>query len=430
MRICVYGLWHLGSVTAACVAEHFDTVGCDPDSNVVQRLAEGDPPLFEPGLAELVAKGLRSGRLRFSTDVAEAVGHADVIWVTFDTPVNSDDVADVPYVERQVESIFPHLRDGSTLLISSQIPVGCTRKLQHVYQSHYPSRTVTFACSPENLRLGKALIVFQQPERIVVGTSEERSRETLHTLLSPFSSNIEWMGIESAEMTKHALNAFMATSVCFANEIASICEQVGADAKEVERGLKTDSRIGPGAYLSPGSAFAGGTLARDVSFLHDIGKAKGLMLPLVASIRPSNEHHKQWHRRKLHEALGSVSNKTIAVLGLTYKPGTDTLRRSSSLELASWLTENGATVNGYDPAIVKLPSDVDCDLRVCASVDAALNGSDAAVIATAWPEFRQITADQLVSNMRNAIVLDSARVLGSVVSRDERVRYMAVGAGK
>jgi UDPglucose 6-dehydrogenase len=430
MRVCVFGLWHLGSVTAACVAEHFDTVGCDPDSALVSRLAKGEPPLCEPGLEELIQAGLRSGRLRFVSDPASAVSDSDVVWITFDTPVDENDVADVGFVESQIASLFPYLADGTLVLISSQVPVGFTAKMEAAFLSGYPGRNVRFACAPENLRLGKALDAFRHPERIVIGVREGTERQRLAELLSPFCQNLEWMAVESAEMTKHALNAYMAISVCFANEIAAICERVGADAKQVERGLKSDPRIGVGAYLSPGSAFAGGTLARDVTFLDKVADQQGVAHPLLAAIRPSNDNHKGWHQRKLREMMGAVSNKKVALLGLTYKPGTNTLRRSSSLELCLWLEQQGAVVQAYDPAISELPLELAARIHLCHTVDDALDQTDAAVIATPWPEFRQISADQVISRMRAPIVLDPARFLSDSVGEDIRVRYAGVGKGK
>ena len=259
MKVCVLGLWHLGTVTAACLAAGGHQVsGLDFDQAVVANLKNGQPPLFEPGLEELVKQGLESGRLDFSSSAAEAVREARVIWVTYDTPVDDDDNADVEYVVERVARLFPYLEAGQAVLISSQLPVGTSKQLEALFAAARPGVAVSFSYSPENLRLGKAISVFSQPDRVVIGVRAEESRKRFAELLAPFTTHIEWMSVESAEMTKHALNAFLATSVTFINEIAAICEQVGADAKEVERGLKSESRIGPKAYLGPGGAFAGG----------------------------------------------------------------------------------------------------------------------------------------------------------------------------
>lgn len=429
MNVCVYGLWHLGSVTAACVAEHFPTVGLDPDAAVVAALREGRPPIFEPGLAELVRQGLDAGRLQFSSDLA-SVAAADVVWVAFDTPVNQDDEADVELVVRRVEALFPHLANGAVVLVSSQVPVGTTARLEKSFAAVAGGRRVEFACSPENLRLGKALDVFRKPDRIVVGARSEAARARIGELLAPIGRPIQWMRVESAEMTKHAINAFLATSVVFINEIAAACEATGADAKEVERGLKSEARIGPGAYLGPGGAFAGGTLARDVAFLLAMGARLGFEIPLLAGVKQSNDVHRLWARRRLGALLGALRGKTIAVLGLTYKPNTDTLRRSESVALCRWLLEQGAMVRAHDPAIS--PSNRTAELPeavvLCASVDEAIDGASAIVIATEWPAFRELGAERIAARAPRAIVLDANRFLAAALAGDTRVRYLAVGA--
>src|SRR5690606_23000227 len=221
-----------------------------------------------------------------------------------------------------------------------------------------------FAALPENLRLGKAIDVFNNPDRVIAGTRTEQDRERVRLLLSPITSRIEWMSVESAEMTKHAINAFLATSVAFINEIATLCEDAGADAKEVERGLMTESRIGPRAYLSPGAAFAGGTLARDIAFLTDLGQRQQSPTALMAAVRVSNELHKGWARRKLKALFGELEGLTVGVWGLTYKVGTDTLRRSSAVELCLWLRAQGAQVIGHDPVVKSLPNELRATLEL------------------------------------------------------------------
>jgi UDPglucose 6-dehydrogenase len=430
MKICVFGLWHLGSVTAACVAEHFPTIGLDPDEATVARLRSGEPPIAEPGLAELIRKGISAKQLTFTCDPREAVAECDVIWVTFDTPVNEDDEADVEYVERQIASVFPYLREHSVVLISSQMPAGSTARIEAEYRSKFPGRDVGFAYSPENLRLGKALDVFRQSGRIVAGVRRPEDQAVLEPLLTRFCGNVMWVSVESAEMTKHALNAFLATSVTFINEIAALCEEVGADAKEVERGLKSEERIGPKAYLGPGGPFAGGTLARDVAFLTKIGSRVRIPTPLLASIRTSNDLHKNWVRRRLEAALGSLAEKTVAVLGLTYKPGTNTLRRSSAVELCVWLAGQGARVRAYDPAVRELPANLGAEIRLCGTAAEAARGADAMVVATEWPEFRQMAVAELVAAMARKVVVDANRFLEKSLSAIPEVEYITVGKPK
>jgi UDPglucose 6-dehydrogenase len=408
----------------ASVGAH--VTGLDFDAISIEGLTGGTPPLYEPGLGDLVNQGLTSGQLSFSSSPQEAVRDIEVLWIAYDTPVDDDDNADVDYVIAQIERTLSHLPTGVTVLISSQLPVGSVRRLEATAKTHFPKKGLTFACCPENLRLGKAIEAFLKPERIVVGVRLGRDRERLERLLRPITERIEWMSVESAEMTKHAINAFLATSVTFGNELASICEKVGADAKEVERGLKSERRIGPKAYLAPGAPFAGGTLARDITFLTKIGAEKGVITPLLSSVKPSNDEHKQWIKRKLLSLFPDLSQRKIAVWGLTYKPGTDTLRRSLAVELCNWLTDQGAEVVVHDPAVKTLPKE--WLTKVVRSDDpiTAIIGACALVISTEWPQYKDISAEKIADAAPRLVILDANRLLAALAS-DHRLRYMAVG---
>jgi len=430
MNVCVLGLWHLGTVTAACLASvGHQVVGLDFDTETVVKLQHGQLPLFEPGLEDLVKRGLVEGHLRFTTDVVDALGQVQIVWVTYDTPVDQEDRADVEWVIDQVTRLFPHLEAGTLVLISSQLPVGTTRLIEQAYAAAYPAKPVAFGYSPENLRLGKAISAFTQPDRVVVGVRSQADRERVAALLHPLTERIEWVSVESAEMTKHALNAFLATSVTFINELATLCEQVGADAQEVERGLKSEARIGPKAYLGPGAAFAGGTLARDVTFLAQLGAKHHVPMHLMEAVQASNDAHKLWPCRKLQEFFGDLKGQTVAIWGLAYKPGTDTLRRSSSVELCQWLIEQGAHVRAHDPAVKTLPPDLSDQIKLCATPMNALEGAAALVIATAWPEYQSISAEAVVSMMSSQpIVVDANRFLAKTLDHDPRICYITVGA--
>jgi len=427
MKICVHGLWHLGSVTAACLASvGHEVVGLDADPVVIENLAQGKAPLYEPGLDELLALGISQGRLQFANNALDSVKSAEVVWVTFDTPVDDDDNADVNFVLNEIKALLPELSSSATILVSSQMPVGSIALLEEFAEENLPHKSLQFACTPENLRLGKACDVFLKPDRIIVGVRTDKTRVTLEKLLSPITDRIEWMSVESAEMTKHAINAFLATSVTFANEIAAICELVGADAKEVERGLKTEMRIGPKAYLSPGGPFAGGTLARDIEYLGIASGSRNLITPLLSSVRSSNDEHKNWVRRKLVSEFNTLADVHIAILGLTYKPGTNTLRRSLSVELCDWLIEQGAKVSVFDPAVQVLPGRWENQVIKASSAIAAVTGVDALVIGTEWPEFRH-NAMKIAEKLKpNMVVIDPNRHL-SFGEYSLGLRYFAVG---
>ncbi|TMJ01396.1 MAG: UDP-glucose/GDP-mannose dehydrogenase family protein [Alphaproteobacteria bacterium] len=426
MKLSVYGLWHLGSVTAACTAAAgVPTVGIDLDRDRIAKLAAGEPPLYEPGLAEAIRAGTAAGRLTFSSDVAAASG-ADIVWVCHDTPVDEEDRADVEAVRDQVEMLFPHLKDGAVVLVSAQLPVGSVAALERSFATQANSRTVSFACSPENLRLGKAIEVFRNPGRIVVGVRDDRARSVLEPLLRKFCENLIWMSVESAEMVKHGVNSFLAASVTFANELATICERTGADASEVERGLKSEPRIGLGAYVRPGPAFAGGTLARDVNFLRSLAHGYGLTLPVIDGIIASNRAHGQWAYRQLNRRLSPLAGRTIGVLGLAYKPGTSALRRSPSVELIEALLKDGARVQAFDPHVSALPDELK-PVRLCPDGRSVANGADALVVGNESPEFRNLSADDLAAAMKGRIVLDAGRFLGATLGADKRLSLISVG---
>lgn len=427
MNIAVVGLWHLGTVTATCLASAGHTVtGFDENSETIDGLQKGQIPVFEPGLEDLVCQGVERGRLTFSSNPAD-LATAEIIWITYDTPVNETDRADVESVIQKATVLFPFVSEGALILISSQLPVGSTRRLEEIYRRVRPEGTATFAYSPENLRLGKAIEAFTRPERVVVGVRTAEDRTRIERLLKPFTERVEWMSVESAEMTKHALNAFLATSVVFINELSALCEHIGADAREVERGLKSDSRIGPRAYLRPGKAFEGGTLARDVRFLMEIGRTEGVATHLCSAVLLGNEEHRQWPHRRLVEVFGHLHGRSIAILGLTYKPGTDTLRGSSAIKTCRWLREQGALIAAYDPAVKTLPAELTEFIQLRPSVEMTLRGADAVLVATEWAEFRSISANDIVEWMAQPIALDPGRFLETNVAADKRVRYLTVG---
>jgi UDPglucose 6-dehydrogenase len=428
MRVAILGLWHLGSVTAGCVARAgHEAIGWDPDAATVTRLAEGRAPVSEPGLDDLLSDMIAAGRLRFTSALPEAVRDADVVWIAFDTPVDEDDQADVDAVFDQVRLALPLLKDGALVISSSQLPVGTVGRLEREFAALDTGRRVGFACAPENLRLGKAIQVFTNPDRIVAGVRNECDRRLVAALFAPITDRIVWMSVESAEMTKHAINAFLATSVTFINEIATLCEAVGADAKDVERGLKSDSRIGAGAYLSPGAAFAGGTLARDLALLERKATDLDLRTPLVRGVHQSNREHATWMYRTLTAMLAPLAGRRIAIWGLTYKPGTDTLRRSLSVELCRALARDAARITAFDPAVRTLPESLSTILTLAPDPVAAANGADALVVGTDWPMLKQVSADAVVQAMTQPIVIDPGRFLASTVGGDSRVRYVAVG---
>lgn len=420
MNITVLGLWHLGSVTAACCARHFDVVGLDFDAANIRRLSAGQAPLLEPGLNELISAGLAAKKLSFTTDAQIACARADVLWLAYDTPVNDNDESDVDFVLGNLRRALPSLPAGTLVLISAQLPVGACAKLEKEFPQFH------FACSPENLRLGKAIEAFENAERVIVGIRDDAKKALLEELFKPFAAQIIFMRTESAEMVKHALNSFLALSITFINEVARLCEHTGADAREVAAGLKSEPRIGPRAYLGPGGPFAGGTLARDVVTLTRLAEAHGEKISVIPAIKQSNDLHRGWAFRRLQSRLGNLHGKRIAVLGLTYTANTDTLRRSAAVELCGRLAAAGAAVAVFDPAVKKLPAEL-AALSPAPDVPAALAGVDAVVICTEWPQFRQADWPKLVPTMRQPVFVDANRFLDKQLSSIPAVEHLSVG---
>jgi UDPglucose 6-dehydrogenase len=424
VKLTVVGLWHLGCVTAACCAKHFDVVGLDFDAGTVISLQNGKAPLFEPGLEQLLQAGLAAGRLRFTSDFADACREAEILWVTVDTPVDEDDRPDNEAVLNVVRQCVPALRSGSLVLLSSQLPVGTCQRLE----AEFGQRDYRFAYTPENLRLGKAIEIFTKPDRIIAGCRDEKARLQLAHLFAPFSTQIVWMRPESAEMTKHAINSFLALSVTFMNELSCLCEDTGADAKEVELGLKTESRIGPKAYLSPGAAFAGGTLARDVLTCIRLGEEFNESLDLFPAIKRSNDRHRQWALRKLTQHFSKAPAAPIALLGLTYKPGTNTLRRSSAIELARALHARGFSVAAHDPMVKSLPPELHF-IKLYRDARSLTQKAAALVVCTEWPEFSARTDwPELISAMQRLLVIDPSRFLRARLDSIPDLTYLTVGS--
>jgi UDPglucose 6-dehydrogenase len=343
-----------------------------------------------------------------------------VLWLCYDTPVNELDEADNEFVLTNLRRALPHLAAGALVLISAQMPVGTCRRLETEFPGFH------FVCSPENLRLGRALDAFEKADRVVVGLRENGPRTVLEKLFAPFTQKVLFMRTESAEMVKHALNSFLALSITFINEIARLCELTGADAKEVSQGLKSEARIGSRAYLGPGGPFAGGTLARDVVTLSKLAAAHGETISVIPAIKQSNDLHRGWACKRLQARLGELRGRNITLLGLTYTPNTDTLRRSAAMELCGQLLAAGAQVRAFDPAIQSLPPEWSA-VTLAADVAEGLRQADAAVVCTEWPQFRQVDFAAVVPAMRHRVFVDANLFLEKELKPVPGIEHLSVG---
>ena len=412
----------MGCVTAASLAARHKVVAYDPDPAVLGHLKEGRPPIFEPGLQSALEAAVEKGNLSFSSDVSPARG-ADVIIIAFDTPVSEKDEPDLSPIEKAVGSIAPYLSDGQLVVVSSQVPVGTCRRLHgRLLES---KKGITLCCCPENLRLGTALENFSRPGRLILGISGDSAKEKLGSLFEGIEGERIFMSLESAEMAKHAMNTYLATLISFSGEVADLCEKTGANAIEVMEALRKEPRVSPQAPIMPGLGFAGGTLARDVQALRAAGRQKGVPTPVLDAVLASNRARAGYLRQRLEGALGTISGKTIALFGLTYKPGTDTLRRSLALELASSLSALGALIRAYDPAVKSKAGLPDC-IELCSSPVHAAQGADAVVISTAWEEFRALDYSEVCSGMKHPVIIDARNLLAKT-RLPQSVDYFGVG---
>lgn len=426
MKVCVVGLSHQGVVTAVCLAAFgHDVVAFDPDPDRMQAFASGVMPLGEPGLAVLVSEQVASGRLRTCLDISQAFKATQLLWCAFDTPIDRRDQPDVEPILTAITSIFPYLESQTTVVISAQLPVGSTRTLEAEYQRVHCGRPVEFAYVAENLRVGNALATFRSPERIVVGTRNGAS-DAIRELFGPLADRIIWMRTESAEMSKHALNAFLATSVALINEIGGLCESTGADVREVSQALRSDRRIGAHAYVQPGTAYAGGTLARDVEYLRSTGTRSGTPTHLLDGVAASNGHHRSWPRRQIEIAFETVADRRIAVWGLTYKPGAAGTQRSDGIALCNDLAGAGARVAAHDPSVADRPALLVPAVDICESALDAAADADALVIMTPSAEYAAIPVEALLDVMRGRVIVDPNGVCLALAG-DSTVRYFSVG---
>ena len=424
MKICILGLWHLGSVTAACLAKlKHEVVGLDFNKKVIYNLQNNIPPISEPNISELIQHGQRKGNLNFIDNVKDLPKQLDFLWVTYDTPVNYNDRSNVNYVLKNIKKVIPKINKRTKIIISSQLPAGATNEFKKKNKLDFD-----FIVIPENLRLGNSIYSFFNQDRIVIGLENKKLKTKLKKLLYPICNNLIFMNIESAEMTKHAINSFLAMSISFANEIASLCEIVGADYKEVEQGIKSEGRIGYKSYLSAGGAFAGGTLARDIEFLKLISNKRKSFYnnKLILSIKKSNQLHKKWVLNKLKTLHTSVSNKNIAIWGLSYKEDSDTLRRSLAVEIGNQLIKKNANLILFDPLIKGLPRGWNSEIKIFNDPVKTIRNAEIIIICTYSRLYENITIKNFNSSGKK-IILDQNSYLKNI-SNSKKIKYFTVGS--
>lgn len=429
--VAVLGLWHQGVVGAACLADlGYEVLGADRDAKRVEALNAGKAPLFEPGLDDLLRKGLDGGRLKFTSDVAAAVKGRPLVMVMFDTPVDENDQSDLSGIFSTAEDIAPHLAQDVVLYVTAQVPVGTCDRIAEAIRKKNPSLRFGIAYSPENLRLGQAIDRFVHPALPVIGSNDAATLDRLEQFLAPLKVKWERVNLRTAEMTKHALNAFLATSVTFANEIGNLCDEVGVDGKRLAEVLRLEPRIGSKAMLFPGLGFSGGTLARDMQTLRGLGDRHGIDTIMLDGIWESNKRQNRLVVRKLKKALGDLKGAPVTVLGLTYKPDTSTLRRSASLEIIGDILREGAVVAAHDPKADRGEVAAHKEFRFVEDAYEAAKGAKAVVIITGWAEYKALDFAKLRKAMSGNVLIDVNNMLDAGKMEELGFRYMDVGRGR
>ncbi|CAN5448206.1 UDP-glucose/GDP-mannose dehydrogenase family protein [soil metagenome] len=435
MRIAMIGTGYVGLVSGACFADFGHHVTCvDKDGDKIAALGRGEIPIFEPGLDALVATNVAAGRLDFTTDLTGPVGDADAVFIAVGTPSRrGDGHADLSYVYAAAREIAGCLNGFTVVITKSTVPVGTGDEVERLIRETNPAADVIVASNPEFLREGAAIRDFKFPDRIVVGTSDERARKAIGEIYRPLSLNqapVMYTERRTAELIKYAANAFLATKITFIHEIAALAEKVGADVQDVARGIGMDNRIGS-KFLHAGPGFGGSCFPKDTRALVKIALDHDVPLRIVEAVLSVNDNRKRAMARKVSNALGGqLRGKTVAVLGLTFKPDTDDMREAPSIPLVTGLLDMGATVRAFDPVGMEAAKHELPDITYCADAYDCAESADALVIVTEWVQFRALDLDRLKAAMKQAVVVD----LRNVYRADEMAAagfvYEGVGRGK
>ena len=434
-RIAVVGTGYVGLVTGACLADFGNTVRCiDVDAAKIARLTAGEIPFYEPGLEELVARTAQSGRLLFQTDLADAARWAEVIFITVGTPPQKDGSADLSAVFAVGDAIARAVTGHKVVVQKSTAPVGTARRLQEAMRKRAGRRaSIDVASNPEFLREGSAIETYMRPDRVVVGAETARTEKLMRELNEPLyllETPITVTNLETAELIKYASNAFLATKISFINEVANLCEEVGADVQTVARAMGQDRRIGS-KFLHAGPGYGGSCFPKDTMALAAFARGRGAPFRLVEAVVEVNERQKTRMVEKIATAVGSPRGKKIAILGLTFKPNTDDIREAPALDIARGLLRRGARLSAYDPAgmdhVRRLP--IGRKMTFAADAYEAVDGADCAVLVTEWNELRTLDLKKLVRRMRRPVLCDLRNVYDAAEAAAAGMKYVGVGQG-
>jgi UDPglucose 6-dehydrogenase len=435
MRIVMIGTGYVGLVSGACFADFGHRVTCiDKDADKIAALRNGDIPIYEAGLTDMVRNNAREGRLDFSTELAPAVKEAEAVFIAVGTPSRrGDGHADLSYVYAAVREFAPLLSPGAVVVTKSTVPIGTGDEVERILRAARPDAEFAVVSNPEFLREGAAIQDFKHPDRIVVGTDDQPARDVLAEIYRPLYLNAApmiYVGRRTAELIKYAANAFLATKITFINEIADLCENVGADVQEVARGIGLDNRIG-GKFLHAGPGYGGSCFPKDTLALVKTAQDAGSPLRIVETVAAVNDQRKRAMARKVAAALGGeLRGATVAVLGLAFKPNTDDMREAPSLALIAALQDQGASVRAYDPAGMENAKTMLSNVVYCDGPYAAAEGADALVIMTEWEQFRALDLGRLKGTMKRAVFVDLKNVYRPAEVKRAGFTYANIGRAK
>ena len=436
MRICMVGTGYVGLVTGTCFAEFGNDVVCvDIDSTKIEKLNRGEIPIYEPGLDTMVAKNVKAGRLKFTTDMKYAVENSLVMFVAVGTPQAQDGSADMRYVESVAKDIAKYMNGYKVIVNKSTVPVGAGKWIKEVIQKHQKSPIhFSIVSNPEFLREGSAIEDFMRPNRVVIGAEDSEAMAIMKDLYSPLyliETPIVMTNLASAELTKYAANAFLAVKISFINEIANVCERVGADVHEVARGMGLDNRIGT-KFLHPGPGYGGSCFPKDTLALLSIGAKQDYQFRIVEAAVKVNDLQRRVMVQKIKNAIGSVEGKTIAVLGLAFKPETDDIREAPAIDIILALQKEGARIRAYDPVAMpparQLLQNVEFgEEHKVGEEYKIMEGADALVFVTEWNQFRSLDLDRVRGLLKSPIVIDLRNIYDPLKMKEKGFQYSCVG---
>lgn len=439
MKISVIGTGYVGLVSGTCFAEMGNDVICvDVDEKKIEALKKGIVPIYEPGLERMVLENYKKGMLLFSTNIQEALQKSDICFIAVGTPMGEDGSADLRYVLSVAKSIGEYMDKHMFVVDKSTVPVGTAKKVQQAIQSELDKRSSNLSfdviSNPEFLKEGAAIEDFMKPDRVVIGATSQKAFEAMRELYAPFTKNHErliFMDVKSAEMTKYAANAMLATKISFINEIANICEKVGANVNEVRKGIGSDSRIGY-SFIYPGCGYGGSCFPKDVQALIKTSKANGYTPKILDAVEVVNSEQKKVLCNRVYDKFGeNLAGFTFAIWGLSFKPETDDMREATSVVVINELTKRGAKVKAYDPKATNEAKNFylkdNLHVEYVNSKYDALNGAEAMLLLTEWKEFRSPDFDEMAKRLKNQIVFDGRNQYNSKMLESKGFEYVQIG---